>query len=74
MRMTKMKNNLKLIFEVLAGLTLIIFLMLLYKKIESWISTAVGDINWALIIIGILLVIFVIAGFLSKGKIMKKFK
>jgi hypothetical protein len=68
-----MKKKLMFIFKVLAGILLVVFAMLIYKKFEQWIGSVIGDNNWTIIIVGILLLIFVVLGFLSVDKVKKKF-
>jgi len=67
------KKKLTVIFTILASISLVLFVMILYQKIQSWFSDAIGDSNWSLIILAVLIVIFVLAGFISAGKIKKKF-
>lgn len=68
-----MRKKLTVIFTVLATITLAIFVMLLYKKFEYWVSTTIGDGNWTIIIVGLFLVLFIVAGLITGKKIKNKF-
>jgi len=63
-----LKSKMILIMEVLAGVTAAFFILLVYKKLDALI----GNSNWALIIFGILLIIFCTLGVLSFKKIKKR--
>jgi hypothetical protein len=58
-------KTMKVIFGVLGIVLTIIFVNMLWSKVINWI----GDGMWTFIIVGILLLIFVLAGVLSKEKI-----